>query len=349
MLLGPGANIKKNPLCGRNFEYFSEDPLLSGTMAAAEVRGVQSQNVAACVKHLALNNSEDYHFMGNSIADDRAVREIYLKSFEHIVKQGHPASMMCAYNQINGTYCFDNQWLLTDVLRREWGFNGMVVTDWGALHDRVESLKAGLDLEMPGDTVICRRWILDGVADGSLPMEALDQAAENILRLIDRHVTDAPAAKADWKAHHVLAGEIAEDSAVLLKNEGILPLTGQENLLIVGDLFEKMRYQGSGSSMIHPTEVTDFRTAFAEKRMDYRFCRGYSENRTEPEQALMQEAVAQAENASTILVFLGLTDYSESEGADRESMALPANQLAMIDELAKTGKKSRWFSLVGVR
>ncbi|MDD6033107.1 MAG: glycoside hydrolase family 3 C-terminal domain-containing protein [Oscillospiraceae bacterium] len=338
LLLGPGANIKRNPLCGRNFEYFSEDPLLSGTMGAAEVQGVQSRGVGVSVKHFALNNSENYRFMGDSIVDERAMREIYLRSFERIVRESHPATMMCAYNRINGTYCSENRWLLTDVLRKEWGFDGAVMTDWGAVHERVPGLKAGLDLEMPGDTAICRRWILDAVADGTLPMAVLDQAVLNVLKLVDTCVTGEKAPEADFDAHHALAADIAADSAVLLKNDGSLPLTGTEKLLVVGDLFEKMRYQGAGSSMICPARLTTPKTAFDQKGICYTWCRGYAENRAEPQPELVREAVKKAEAANTILVFAGLTDYVESEGADRENMRLPENQLALIDGLCGTGK-----------
>ena len=192
VVLGPGANIKRNPLAGRNFEYFSEDPYLAGKMAAAEVKGIQSEGVGVSVKHFALNNAENFRFMGDSVADERAIREIYLKVFEMVVKEAHPATMMCAYNAINGEYCSQNKWLLTDVLRKEWGFDGLVMTDWGAMHDRVKSLKAGLDLEMPGDTAICRKWILDGVEDGSLPVEVLDEAVKNVLTLVEQYVRAHP-------------------------------------------------------------------------------------------------------------------------------------------------------------
>ena len=317
-LLGPGVNLKRNPLCGRNFEYFSEDPYLAGVMGAAEVEGVQSKGVGVSVKHFALNNSENFRFMGNSIASERTIRELYLRPFEYIVKHAKPATVMCAYNQINGVYCSENKWLLNDILRKEWGFDGVVMTDWGAMHDRAASLKAGLDLEMPGDTAVCRRWILDGIADGSLPMEALDKACENILRWVDRYAIPADETEPDWKAHHTLVAEIAADCAVLMKNDGVLPLNGQEKLHIAGKLFEHMRYQGAGSSMINPTMVTTPKDAFDARGVKY----DYS-----------------PDECDTILVFVGLTDEYESEGGDRENMRLPDDQLALIDRMCDTGKK----------
>ena len=338
VVLGPGANIKRNPTAGRNFEYFSEDPYLAGKMAAAEVNGIQSEGVGVSVKHFALNNSENYRFMGESIADMRAIREIYLKVFEIVVKESHPATMMCAYNKINGVYCCENKWLLTDVLRREWGFDGLVMTDWGAMHDRVKSLQTGLDLEMPGDTNICRRWILDGVKDGTLAMEDLDRCVDNILRVIEKYA-EKMADDCDFEANDRLACEIAEDCAVLLKNDGVLPLAADNKILVVGDLFEKMRYQGAGSSMINPTKVTSPKAAFDSMGIPYVFRRGYAENRLEPQKEFIVDAVAAAEKYETVLVFAGLTDYVESEGCDRENMRLPENQLVLIDALCKTGKK----------
>ncbi len=339
ILLGPGVCIKRNPLCGRNFEYFSEDPLLAGKMGAAEVNGVQSKGVGVSVKHFALNNAENYRFMGNSVCDMRAIREIYLKAFEIIVKESTPHTMMCAYNQINGEYCSENKWLLTDVLRSEWGFDGIVMTDWGATHDRVKGIVAGLDLEMPGDTAICRKWIIDAVKDGTLKMQDLDKAVENILRLVERYENNPKGIDVDWEAHNTLATEIAEDCAVLLKNDGILPLDKSESILVVGDLFDKMRYQGAGSSMINPTFLTTPKTAFDKQKVDYKFCRGYAENQLEPNEKLIAEAVAVAKEYDNVLVFAGLTDYVESEGCDRENIQLPANQLAVIDALIKAGKK----------
>lgn len=315
-LLGPGVNIKRNPLCGRNFEYFSEDPYLAGVMGAAEVAGVQSKGVGVSVKHFALNNSENYRFMGNSVASENTMRKLYLKPFEYIVKHAHPATIMCAYNQINGTFCSENKWLLTDMLRKEWGFEGLAMTDWGAMKDRVASLKAGLDLEMPGDTAICRRWILDGVADGSLPMDDLNKAVWNVLNLVDAYAKAADPAPVDWDAHHALAGEIAADSAVLLKNEGVLPLSGGSKLHIAGPLFETMRYQGAGSSMIHPARLTTAKDAFCAHGV-----KNYS-----------------LADCDIILYFAGLTDIYESEGCDREDMKLPAEQLKEIDALSAAGK-----------
>ncbi len=338
VLLGPGTNIKRNPLAGRNFEYFSEDPYLAGKMAAAEVKGVQEKGPGVSVKHFALNNSENFRFMGDSVCDMRAMRELYLKPFEIIVKESKPQTLMCAYNKINGTYCSQNKWLLTDVLRTEWGFGGLVMTDWGATHDRLEMLRAGLDLEMPGDTDICRRWIIDGVSDGTLKTEDLDKAVENVLRLVKLHRNDKKK-EADFAAHNALAAEIAADCAVLLKNDGVLPLAKDGNYFVVGELFEKPRYQGSGSSMINPTFLSTPKTAFDERKVNYKYAKGYKENQLAPDERLIKEAVALASGYEKILVFAGLTDYVESEGADRENMRLPENQLALIDALTKTGKK----------
>ncbi|MBR6040541.1 MAG: glycoside hydrolase family 3 C-terminal domain-containing protein [Clostridia bacterium] len=315
-LLGPGINIKRNPLCGRNFEYFSEDPLLAGVMGAAEVEGVQSKGVGVSVKHFALNNSENFRYMGNSIASENTMRRLYLKPFEYIVKHARPATVMCAYNQVNGTFCSEHKWLLTDVLRREWGFDGVVMSDWGAVHDRVAGIKAGLDLEMPGDTAICRRWILDGIANGSLSMDKLDAACRNILNWIEKYVKPADPTPVDWDAHHALAAEIAADCAVLLKNDGVLPLKGTEKLHITCELFENMRYQGAGSSMINPARLTTPKEAF-----DARDVRIHS-----------------MEDCDVILYFGGLTDEYESEGCDRENMRLPQKQLKEIDALCATGK-----------
>ncbi len=316
-LLGPGVNIKRNPLCGRNFEYFSEDPYLSGVMGAAEVEGLQSVGVGACVKHFALNNSENYRFMGDSIAGENTIRNTYFKPFEYIVKHSKPASIMCAYNRINGVYCSENKWLLTDVLRDEWGFDGVVMSDWGAVRDRVEGIKAGLDLEMPGDTDICRRRLLDALSDGSLSAGDIDKACENILKWIDKYVISEDDYPADFEANHKLAGDIAADSAVLMKNDGVLPLDRYGKYHIEGELYENMRYQGAGSSMINPTNVTTPKEAFENAGI-----KNYS-----------------IDEADVVLLFIGLTDEYESEGADREHMRLPKEHIELVDKMLATGKK----------
>lgn len=339
LLLGPGVNIKRNPLCGRNFEYFSEDPLLAGEMGAAQVEGLQSGGVGACPKHFALNNSETYRFMGDSLADARAIREIYLKPFERIVRKARPAALMCAYNRVNGVFCSENRTLLTDILRREWGFSGAVMTDWGAIRDRAEALRAGLDLEMPGDAAICRRQILDALAAGSLPPEALDGAAANVLGLVETYTAAGPAPAVDYSAHNALAAEIAAGSAVLLENDGVLPLAESQRLLVVGDLFAKMRYQGAGSSMIAPTCLTTPLDAFQRRGISFEFVQGYREGQSRPDAALTAQAVEKAAAYETVLIFAGLPDWMECEGCDRDAMALPENQTALIDALCRTGKK----------
>lgn len=339
IVLGPGVNIKRNPLCGRNFEYFSEDPFLAGRLGAGEVLGIQEKGIGVSVKHFALNNADNFRFMGNSIADMRAIRELYLRQFEHIVKTATPETVMCSYNQINGTFASENPWLLTDILRNEWGFQGLVMTDWGAVNDRVKGLQAGLDLEMPGDNAICRKWIDDAVKNGSLDINVLDQAVRNVLTLVHNHPKKARLESIDWEAHHQLAKEIATEGAVLLKNNGVLPLKQEEPLLILGELFEKMRYQGGGSSMINPTQVTSPKEAFDHHHVTYRYVKGYQTSEEKPNAALMDEALWAAQNYDKVILFLGLTDMSESEGIDRDNMALSANQRALVDALVKKNKK----------
>ena len=338
VILGPGANIKRNPLAGRNFEYFSEDPFLSGKMAAGEIKGIEENGVSACLKHFAANNSENYRFMGNSILDKRALEEIYLKSFEIAVKEGKPETLMCAYNRLNGEYCCQNKFLLTDTLRNDWGFDGLVMSDWGATHARIKMLEAGLDLEMPGDTTICRKWIVDGLKDGSLKEEDLDKAVSNVLKLVAKHEGQEKK-ETDFAANSNLAEEIAVDSAVLLKNDGTLPLSKGKRYLVVGELFEKMRYQGAGSSMITPFKLVTPKDAFDEAGINYVYIKGYKENRLESDASLLEEVKAQAKDFDTILAFIGLTDYVESEGADRENMSLPQNQLDLMKTLCGMGKK----------
>ena len=339
VLLGPAVNIKKNPRCGRNFEYFSEDPLISGKMGIEFTKGVQSEGIGVSVKHFAANSNENYRFMGDSIVDDRALREIYLKAFEMIVKEANPSTVMCAYNKVNGTYCSENKYLLTDILRKEWGYDGVVLSDWGAVNDRVESLKAGMDLEMPGDCTYFRKNIIDAALNGKLSMEYVDRAATNVLKLIERTKGIKKTKHFAEEEHSRLSGEIAADSAVLLKNNGGLPLKRDEKYLIIGDLFDKMRYQGAGSSLINPTKVTSPKNAFDQRKVKYTFVRGYRESEVEPEINYENEAVKAAEEYDQLLFFLGQTDYTESEGYDRDHLELPANQVSLLNRLIKMEKK----------
>lgn len=238
VLLGPGVNLKRDPRCGRNFEYYSEDPVLAGKMAASFVRGVQSTGTAACPKHFALNNNENYRYMCDSVVDERAARELYLKAFEICVREGKPRTMMCAYNKVNGEFASQNKWLLTDLLRKEWGFDGMVMTDWGATVDRVKGVAAGLDLDMPGGIWENRKSIMDAVYSGTLSIETLDNAVSNVLKVIAESVPADPEGQDQRLMNHAdLAVDLAADCAVLLENDGALPLNKNQNILVVGDHF----------------------------------------------------------------------------------------------------------------
>ena len=339
MLLGPGVNIKRNPLCGRNFEYYSEDPLLAGKFGAAFVRGVQSMGVSACLKHFALNNQENFRFVGNSVADERAMREIYLKPFETAVKEGKPGAVMSSYNRINGTFASENKWLLTDVLRTEWGFDGIVMSDWGGTHDRIAGIRAGEDLEMPGDTAVSLKKVYDALSDGSLSEDEANACVSRILAATEKFATASKTESFDLEGHAELAACVAADSAVLMKNDGTLPLDSTKPLCVIGELFEKMRYQGSGSSMISPTKVVSHKDAFDARGIKYGYARGYSAGVDPAEGEPIAEAVAIAEKYDTVLLYLGLTDLAESEGGDRAHMRLPDDQLELVNALIKTGKK----------
>ena len=341
VLLAPALNLKRDPRCGRNFEYFSEDPLLSGELAAAFTRGVQRAGIAACPKHFALNNCENHRFMGNSVADLRAMRELYLKSFEICVKKGRPRAMMCAYNQINGVPCSENRWLLRDVLRTEWGFDGAVITDWGATRDRAAGVLAGVDLDMPGGVRANRAAILEAAQRGAFSAGELDAAVGNVLRLILDSQSAAgqiPDMAALLPDHDDLATEMAAKCAVLLKNDGILPLTPNQRVLAVGDLFEKMRYQGAGSSALNPARLCTPKDAFDRAGAPGAFARGYRADLDAPDPVLEAEALAAAADRDVILFFGGLTETQESEGFDRPDMSMPENQTALIRKLCACGK-----------
>ena len=340
LILGPAVNIKRNPLCGRNFEYFSEDPLITGILGGALTRGIENMGVGTSVKHFACNNNEANRYFGNSIVDDRAYREIYLKAFEPIIKEGRPASVMCAYNKVNGKYASENSKLLNGVLRDDWGFEGLVMSDWGAVNDRVEGLKSGLDLEMPGDIAHNRQVIVDAVNNGELSIDVVNTAVRRVLEMIKRGASLETDTENKFLSHADLARELAVDSAVLMKNEGkILPLCDCKKYLIIGDMFDKMRYQGAGSSLINPYKLITPKMAFDSHGVKYEYERGYDVNFFNADNDLVKRALNKTVDIDTILFFGGLSEYAESEGFDRKTLSLPQNQLELLIELSKLGKK----------
>lgn len=335
IILGPGVNIKRNPLCGRNFEYFSEDPLLAGELATAYIEGVQSQGIGTSLKHFAVNNQETQRMTVNALVDERALHEIYLPAFEKAVMQARPWTVMAAYNRVNGPFCSEHELLLHTTLRKAWGFEGVVVSDWGAVNERVAGLKAGLDLEMPGGGLDNNQRIADAVRAGRLPETVLDRTVRRLLALIERGQTNLrPGYRADQEAHHQLARQSATRSAVLLKNEGdALPLAPSARLAVIGNLAETMRYQGAGSSMVHPTRVEQPLAVLRERCGEVRYAAGYQRMSDEHDEHLLEEACMVARQAERVLVFLGLTELAESEGFDRRHMRLPANQLTLMQRL----------------
>lgn len=339
MILGPGINIKRSPLCGRNFEYYSEDPEISAQFGAQFVKGLQSMGIGSCVKHYAVNSNEDYRYYGDSVVDERALREIYLRAFEKVIKEANPWAVMSSYNKVNGSFASSSEKLLTDILRDEWKYDGFVMTDWGAASDRISDLKAGCDLEMPGDVTYNRAKVIEASKSGELPNDVLDRACVRILEFINKTNAAKKTDGYDKQSHAELSCEIAKDSAVLLKNDGSLPLKGTEKLLIIGELFENMRYQGSGSSLINPETVITPKDAFDKRKAAYTYCKGYRQFDHKLDQSLEKEALEASKNADTVLFFGGLTDFEESEGFDRRDMSLARNQTDLLTKLFETGKK----------
>ncbi len=327
VLLGPGANIKRHPLCGRNFEYFSEDPLLTGVMAAALIEGVQSQGVGTSLKHYAANNQEAKRMVVDTIVDDRTLRETYLTGFEMAVRESQPWTVMCAYNKINGTYCSEHEWLLTTVLRDEWGFDGIVVTDWGATNDRPKSVAAGLDLEMPGSGGINDATVVEAVLEGRLAESALDSIAARMIDLIAKsNASLDSSARYDVDAHHALARRAAAETAVLMTNDGFLPLDPTARVAVIGEFATDPRYQGAGSSMVTPTKLDtllDAVTKLVEDPSRVRYAAGYEAANDNLRPDLVDEAVLVARSAEVVIVSVGLPSSYESEAYDRPHMRLP--------------------------
>ena len=345
IILGPAINIKRSPLCGRNFEYLSEDPYVAGQIASSYVKGVQSRGVGVSLKHFAANNQEKRRMTVSAVVDERTLREIYLAAFEEVVKTAHPDTLMCSYNRINGVYSSENPWLLNKVLREEWGFDGFVMSDWGAVNDRPLGVASGLDLEMPTSSGISEAQIIDAVEQGRLKEELLDVAVEHILNKVDRYtgfmtrINGAEPAKKekpvfDYVADHKEARKIAREGMVLLKNEGALPLDKNKKILFIGEFAKTPRYQGGGSSHINPTRVISALSASTRHTL-VEYTKGFSASKDIVEDDLIDEAVSKAADADVAVIFAGLPDSFESEGYDREHMRLPQCQNRLIREVTK--------------
>lgn len=329
VVLGPGVNIKRNPLCGRNFEYFSEDPYFAGAMGAAWVQGAQESGVGTSLKHFAANNQEYKRFSGNSQVDERTLRELYFPAFETVVKTACPETVMCSYPRINNVHSSDNYWLLTEVLRHDWGFNGLVVTDWGALCDRVAAMHAGCDLSMPGGSDYMEDRVANAVRSGALAESDVDACAARVIKLALKGQNRTKGRAFDKEAHNALAQKIAENGAVLLKNENkILPLD-KNDIVIIGEMARTMRYQGAGSSHINPTKLTSLCDALP----DVPFAVGCDDKGAVTEESL-REAAETAKKSKIAVICAGLPDIYESEGFDRDTMAMPEGQVRLIETVA---------------
>ncbi len=332
VLLGPGVNIKRSPLAGRNFEYFSEDPLLAGRMGTAYVKGVQSTGVGVSVKHFATNNREDQRFTNSSDVDERTLREIYLAQFERIVKQAHPATIMCSYNKLNGVQVSQNQRLLTNILRDEWGYQGLVMSDWGAVVDHTAAIKAGLDLEMPGKGDASKEEIIQAVKEGRLQESTLNRSALRVLEMAERYGhPKTPAPAYDMEAQHEFARQLADDSIVLLKNENQeLPLSDSAKLAVIGELAQKPRFEGGGSSHVNAHRVVTPKEAMPAHAV---YAQGYRLDSDQADEQLTKAAMELAKNSDQVVFFAGFPEAMESEGFDKKSISLPANQNQLIDQL----------------
>jgi len=337
VILGPGINIKRSPLCGRNFEYFSEDPLLAGELAAAYIQGLQAQGVGASVKHFAANNQEYCRLITNSQVDERTLREIYLKAFEIVVRKAKPWTIMPAYNRVNGIYACQNEQLLTKIVREEWGFEGLFVSDWGAVENRVAAVQAGLDLEMPSSDGFRDAELLKAAKKGLIEERHLDRAVEKLLKLVEKcQLPKAVPSKDIYEQNHQLARKILSESAVLLKNQhSLLPFRAESDVLIVGELAEKPHYQGSGSSRVNPTQLVSLTQAVESRGLSWKYLPGYRIDDTSQNTQLLAEACLAAADKKAVVVVLGLTEDDEAEGYDRQHLDLQHYQNDLVSQLAK--------------
>ncbi len=340
-VLGPGVNMKRSPLCGRNFEYYSEDPFLAGELGTQYVKGCQNNGVGTSLKHFAVNSQEWRRMVCSSEVDERALREIYLSAFEKIVKEAQPWQVMCSYNPVNGVHLADNKKLLTDILRTEWGFQGLVVSDWGAVNDRIEGIKAGMDLQMPGCNGITDKMIVDAVKNGSLDEASLDAVVVRVIDYVLKCLENKPKEEyhADFDRNHALAREIASAGSVLLKNDdNVLPLHSGNEILVIGKFAKKPRYQGTGSSQINPKRLVSFIDELDARKIPYDYSQGYSDSSINFRD-LKNAACKKAETKDIVVVFAGLTENDEVEAADRDSMKLGDEQNEIITALCDMGKK----------
>lgn len=336
VLLGPGVNMKRNPLAGRNFEYFSEDPYLAGKLAAGMIRGIQSQGVAACVKHFAVNNQEERRMVIDTIVDERTLREIYLTAFEIAIEEGKSKSVMSSYNMLNGAFTNENLHLMRDILRKEWGYEGVVVTDWGGSNDRVAGLIAGNELEMPTTAGETNAEIVAAIKSGKLKEEILDECVDRLLELNFSTTAALQAEKPniDKQAHHHMAQKVAEESIVLLKNQDqILPISKQKKVAVIGDFAQAARYQGAGSSIVNPTILEHTVPNLAQSGLtSIGFAQGF-DRYGKKSNSKIKEACMLAEKADIVLLYIGLDEVTEAEGLDRQNAQIPANQIELIDAL----------------
>ncbi len=339
-VLGPGVNIKRSPLCGRNFEYISEDPFLTSRIGAAFVKGVQDNGVGVSLKHYCANNQEYLRMSIDSVVDERALREIYLYAFEHIVKTQQPKTVMCSYNKLAGEYLSDSKRMLTDVLRNEWGFEGIVVSDWGAVNDRVAGVKAGLDLEMPGNNGMNNKNIEKALKNGEITMEDIDKICLRMIKFaFECKQNEGEGYPIDFKSHHILARKAAADSAVLMKNEdNILPVKKYESVAVIGALAKKLRYQGAGSSHINPYKTVSFCEAMDSMGQAYKYAPGYSLKGDGYDKKLIEQACEVAKGKEKVILCLGLTDAYESEGFDRKHMEMPKGHIELIEAVSKVNE-----------
>ena len=341
VLLGPGTNIKRSPLCGRNFEYFSEDGVLAGEMSAAFVNGVQSKGIGTSLKHYAANNQESHRMTINAVIDERTLRETYLLPFEIAVKKAQPWTVMCCYNRVNGTYGAENKWLLTDVLRDDWGFENLVITDWGAENERVPGLIAGQEIEMPTSSGEGTRLIVEAVKNGLLDESILDTACERILKLVDKAVNNLGTYTYDPAEHHKIAREIATQCMVLMKNDSnILPLKKDAKIAVIGEMARTPRYQGAGSSLINPINLDCAYNTMKDMGINFSFAEGYSMSKKgkKSDDFYIADAVATAKDADVALLFIGLTDEFETEGNDRKHLNIPELHNRLVEEVLKVNK-----------